>query len=307
MQSFRRFERSTVLMIALLVVAFLLATFDVRSESDGIGTTMREGAQTLFSPLQEVASGITRPVVGFIDAISDIASLREENDALREENAELQDQVQQFASIQSELDHLRDLNNLEVPGDLPTVPARIDSPGSSAFDLVRFIDKGSDDGISVGDAVIDEQGLIGRIDMVFRRSARVRLIIDPNVRVSVRDEVTSETGIVTGANEKDLNLRMFDSDVVRAGSVIVTAGSRFPPGIVIGTVVETATDDAGFGLNARVEPAVDLSRVDFVKVIVGYSPLDAEVEEEEVPDTPVDSESTETSTPPDEPATEETL
>jgi rod shape-determining protein MreC len=283
MQSFQRFDRATSLMIALLVVAFFLATFDVRSDGTGVGTTMRDGAQTLFTPLQDVASGVTRPVVGFIDAISDIASLREENEALRAENAILQAQVQQFDSIQSELDHLRELNDLAVPDDLPTVVARIVSAGSSTYDLVRYIDKGSDDGISIGDAVIDEQGLIGRVDIVFDGRARVRLIIDPNVTVSVRDELTSETGIVTGANEKDLTLRMFDADFVRAGTVILTAGSRFPPGIVVGTVIETASDDAGFGLVTEVAPAVDLSRLDFVKVIVGYSPLDAEIEEEPEP------------------------
>ncbi|MEA2001745.1 MAG: rod shape-determining protein MreC, partial [Actinomycetota bacterium] len=278
-----------------------------RSDGTGIGTTMRDGAQTLFTPLQNVASGVTRPVVGFIDAISDIASLREENEALRAENAQLQGQVQQFDSIQAELDHLRELNDLTVPDDLPTVVARIVSAGSSTFDLVRYIDKGFDDGISIGDAVIDEQGLIGRVDIVFDGRARVRLIIDPNVRVSVRDELTSETGIVTGANEKNLTLRMFDADVARAGSIIVTAGSRFPPGIVVGTVVETAADDAGFGLVAEVAPVVELSRLDFVKVIVGYSPLDAEIEDEPAPATRDDAPATPGSTTlPDEAATEET-
>ena len=139
MQSFQRFDRSTSLMIALLVVAFLLATFDVRSAGGGIGTTMRDGAQTLFSPLQEAASAVTRPVVGFIDAISDLASLREENEALRAENERLSAEVEQIAIIQSENEVLRELNDLEAPDDLPTVAARIGSPGSSSFDLIRWI------------------------------------------------------------------------------------------------------------------------------------------------------------------------
>lgn len=285
MQSFQRFDRSTSLLIALLVVAFLLATFDVRTTGGGIGTTMREGAQTLFSPLQEVASAVTRPVVGFIDALSDIASLREENEALRQENSDLQKQVDQFASLQAEIEHLREINDLTAPEDLPTVTARINSPGSSALDLVRYINKGSADGISVGDAVIDEQGLVGRVDVVFRRSARVRLIFDPNVTISVMDEVTSQSGLLSGDNDR-LILRVFNADEpVREGNVIVTAGSRFPPGIVVGTVKETAADDAGFGLDTEVIAAINPSRLDYVKVIVGYSPLDAEqpqlVEEEE--------------------------
>jgi rod shape-determining protein MreC len=283
MQSFQRFDRSTSLMIALLVVAFLLATFDVRSAGGGIGTTMREGAQTLFSPLQEGAAAVTRPVVGFIDALSDIASLREENDALRDENEELQTQVSQFASVQAELDHLREINDLVAPADLPTVTARIVSSGASTLDLVRFIDKGSNDGISLGDAVIDQRGLVGRIDEVFRSSARVRLIFDPNVTISVQDEVTSQTGLLAGDNDR-LILRIFNAEEpVREGNVIVTAGSRFPPGIVVGTVKDTAADDAGFGLDTEVIAAINPTRLDYVKVIVGYSPLDAEDEEPSEP------------------------
>jgi rod shape-determining protein MreC len=273
-------------MFGLIAIAFLLATFDVRSAGGGIGTTMREGAQTLFSPLQEAASGVTRPVVGFIDAISDIASLRDENEALRLENEQLRTEVQQFSSIQAELDHLMEINDLEVAGDLPTVVARIQSPGSSSYENVRFIDKGADDGVSLGDAVVDEQGLVGRVDEVFSRSARVKLIVDPNVTVNVRDEITNQTGLATG-NTLGLILRVFGAEEpIREGNVVVTAGSRFPPGIAVGTVSETATDDAGFGLVTDIRPAVNFSRLDFVKVIVGYSPLDAEPEEEEEEDEP---------------------
>jgi rod shape-determining protein MreC len=282
-------------MFGLIAIAFLLATFDVRSAGGGIGTTMRDGAQTLFSPLQEAASGVTRPVVGFIDAISDIASLRDENEALRLENEQLRTEVQQFSSIQAELDHLMEINDLEVAGDLPTVVARIQSPGSSSYENVRFIDKGADDGISLGDAVVDEQGLVGRVDEVFSRSARVKLIVDPNVTVNVRDEITNQTGLATG-NTLGLILRVFGAEEpIREGNVVVTAGSRFPPGIAVGTVSETATDDAGFGLVTDIRPAVNFSRLDFVKVIVGYSPLDAEPEEEEdepppADDVPIDGE-----------------
>lgn len=311
MQSFQRFDRSTTLTIILIITAFLLATFDVRSSGSGVGTTMREGVQTLFSPLQDGASAVTRPVVGFIDALSDLASLREENEALRLENEDLKSQIEQFDSLEAELQHLMEINDLEVAGDLSTVVARITSAGSSSFDHVRYIDKGSDDGITVGHAVVDEQGLVGRVDLVLDDRARVRLILDPNVEVAVLDQSTSQAGIIRGDNEKDLLLRMFAADEpARAGSVIVTAGSRFPPGLIVGTIVETATDDAGFGLVTRVESAVSFSRLDYVKVIVGYSPLDApSIEEEpadEPTDEPIDPDAPEDGEPPSEEGTEAT-
>ncbi len=282
MQSFQRFDRATTLTIMLIVVAFLLATFDVRASGSGVGTTMREGAQTLFSPLQDAASAVTRPVVGFIDALSDLASLREENEALRLENEQLMSQIDQIDSIEAELEHLMEINDLEIPNELPTVVARITSAGSSSFDHVRYINKGSDDGITIGAAVVDEQGLVGRVDLVLDDRARVRLILDPNVEVAVLDQSTSQAGIIRGDNENDLVLRVFEADEpARAGSAIITSGSRFPPGLMVGTISQTATDNTEFQLVTRVAPAVTFSRLDYVKVIVGYSPLDAPSIEEE--------------------------
>ncbi|MGA9597422.1 MAG: hypothetical protein WBV06_14780, partial [Acidimicrobiia bacterium] len=55
----------------------------------------------------------------------------------------------------------------------------------------------------------------------------------------------------------------------------------------VGTVTKTASDDAGFGLVTGVVPAVSFSRLDYVIVVVGYSPLDApSLEEQQNTDQP---------------------
>ncbi len=275
MYSFRRFDRSTFLLISLLVISFLLATFDVRAEGAGIGTTMREGAQTLFSPLQRAMSAATRPVVAFIDGISNIAGLRDENERLRDQVAKLDAQIRDQALLETRVAELEKLNGLEAPGELAAVSARIASPGSSDFDQIRWIEKGTSAGISVGDAVFDDRGLVGRIDVAFEDSARVRLLTDPNFGVGVRDTSTNETGIVEG-KITELSLKMFQAETpVEEGDLVVTSGSRFPPGIPVGTVSETAVNEAGFALVTTVDPLVEVSKLDYVKVIVGWSPLDA--------------------------------
>ena len=156
---------------------------------------------------------------------------------------------------------------------------------------MRFIDKGSADGIVKGQAVIDENGLVGRVDLVSERSARVRLLTDARLGVGVRDLETNETGWVEGQGASEaLRLEMFSAtEGVNEGDLIVTDGSRFPPGITVGRVVASAEPEAGFALFADVTPSVEFSRIDFVKVIVGWSPLNASteplVEQTVVPDT----------------------
>ncbi len=169
----------------------------------------------------------------------------------------LKAKLDQVASIEAELQHLKDINDLEDPGGLSTVVARIASSGSSSFDHVRYINKGSDDGISRGAAVIDEQGLVGSIDLVLAHRARVRLILDPNVEVAVIDQSTSQTGIVRGDNENDLLLQ----DIRRRG----TGQARqrrsdfrqpFPTGADRRHHYQDRLHDAGFGLVTGVAPAV---------------------------------------------------
>jgi rod shape-determining protein MreC len=129
--------------------------------------------------------------------------------------------------------------------------------------------------------VIDERGLIGRVDAVTPTIARVRLLTDPLVAVGVRIQETNETGVVSGLGKGTLRLEMFEATTpITEGAVVVTDGSRFPPGIVVGYVTRSADAQVNFVLETEVDPAARFSQLDFVKVIVGWSPLDAEIEPE---------------------------
>ncbi len=284
MYSFRRFDRSTTLFLVLLMVSFLIATFDVRSQGEGVSGSMREGAQAIFSPLQGAATAVTRPVAGFIDGLSNIAGLRDEVNRLRNENDALNAQILETASLENRIEELTRINDLEPPGQLPTVTARISSMSPTEFDQIRWIDKGSSQGVALHQTVIDEDGLVGRIDFVAPGSARVRLITDPRLGVGVRNLATNETGLVEGLADSDgtLQLKMFDAQKpVSSGDRLVTDGTRFPPGLSVGTVAAAADPEVGFTMVTTVDPSIRLSEIDYVKVIVGWSPLDVIVEDAE--------------------------
>jgi rod shape-determining protein MreC len=263
-------DRTTVLFIGLVVISFVLTTYDVQTAQVGqIGTALRNGAEFVFAPVQQVASSVTRPVVGFVDGVANLASLRDQNEDLRGQVAALEQQVADGESVAAELEELQKINNLVTPSGIDTVTARVYGVGPSGFDNIRGIDKGSSDGIGVGMPVVDEQGLVGRIDIVFTDSARVRLVTDPTVKIGVRVVRTNETGWVTGRGTGDPILEMFEADqTVSVGDRVVTEGGRFPAGLVVGAVAEGARSEAGFALRTTIEPIVDVGRLDFVKILV---------------------------------------
>ncbi len=276
----RRLNRVTVLFFSLLAIGFLIATFDVRSDGGNVANVMREGTQSIFTPLQKGVDWVASPVVGFVDGVANLAGLRAETERLQDRVRELEADAREFGAIEEQVIQLELIAGVDAPEELQTVTARIYASGPTAFDSVRYIDKGANDGIVVGQAVLDEDGLIGRVDLVSANDARIRLITDPIVSVGVRVQATNETGVVSGRGDGPLRLEMFRATLpVTEGDLVITDGSRFPPGIVVGSISDTAEAEVGLVLWSPVRPAAKFSQVDYVKVIIGWSALDADLQD----------------------------
>ncbi len=275
MFNLRRFDRSTSVFIGLLVISFLLATFDVRSQGTGASAGLREGTQALFGPLQRAAGFVLTPVVGLVDGISDLAGLREENELLKAQVRELERELADTATLRNQVAELEAINGLEPPEDLNAITARVVAASPSEFDFTRIIDIGTEDGVLRGMPVIDENGLVGRIIFVSDSFSQVRLVTDPSLTVGVRVKETNETGTVTGQGSGPLRVEMYGAkEPIEEGFRLVTAGSRFPPGIDVAVVTEASRSEASFTLTTRADPVIVVSKLDFVKVIVDWDPLE---------------------------------
>ncbi len=261
-------DRPTGVFIGLVVLSLVLVTVDLRASGVGVGGTMREGVQTVFTPVQRVVSAATRPVAGFFEDLSDIFSLRGENRRLRTEVIELERRLEEAEILEIRIAELEAILSLEPPDELDSVVAQVLAVGVSEFDHSRVIDRGRTDGITVDMPVVDEGGLIGRVVAVTDEVARVRLITDPSIRVAVRVERTGETGVLTGRGSAPMVLEMFNRDAaVVEGDILITADGRFPAGIAVARVLEPARSEVGFSLRTIAEPTAEVTRIDFVRVL----------------------------------------
>lgn len=267
----QRFARSTALFLSLIILSFLLMTFDVRSEGAGVTGTLRDGVRTLFDPVQSAVTAVVRPVADTVDALVNLAGLRTENDRLREQLEEANRILAETESIRAENDVLRQLLQLELPGELLTqsVVARVQAGGSSNFDFSVMLNRGADDGIAIGQPVVNLQGLVGRIDSVTNSSATVKLLTDPDHSVAVRLADSGLIGTAEGRGSGDLKFVSSRAEgPVDEGEVVVTFANRYPAGLLVGTVARSADVSAGSGLQTTIDPAVDFGRLDFVRVIL---------------------------------------
>ena len=262
-------DRPTGVFIGLIVVSLVLITVDLRASGAGIGGTLREGVQDVFTPVQRVVSAGTRPVAEFLEDLSDIFSLRGENRRLRDEVIELDRRLVEAENLQTRVAELEAILGVEAPAELDSIVAQVLAVGVSEFDHSRVIDRGRSAGITVDMPVIDEGGLVGRVISVTDDVSRVRLITDPSVRVAVRIERTGETGVLTGRGSAPMVLEMFNTDAaVVEGDTLISADGRFPAGIPVARVLEPARSEVGFSLRTTAEPTAQVTRIDFVRVLV---------------------------------------
>ena len=113
---------------------------------------------------------------------------------------------------------------------------------------------------------------MGRVVDVSRREATVLLVTDPSFNVGVRLADSGDVGVAHGAGSRQaLGVDLIDvATKVSRGEVVVTSGlqqSIFPPSIPVGRVKSASAKPGALQQDVRVDPVVDLRRLQFVRVL----------------------------------------
>jgi rod shape-determining protein MreC len=213
-------------------------------------------------------SVLSRPVQTVNDLMADaqdLVTLRSELTRLREENARLLSWQNVAQRLEAENKALRSFLNYQTGPQATFITARVVGDAGSAFVRSMLLNAGGRDGVKNGQAVMTADGLAGRITEVGDSSARVLLITDINSRIPVLVERTRDRAMLAGDNSRQPQLNFLPPGAtVQIGDRIVTSGhgGTYPAGLPVGVVVSVT--DAGA---VRVEPLVDWSRMEFVRVV----------------------------------------
>jgi rod shape-determining protein MreC len=147
--------------VLLLLTSVLLLTLDLRGNA--VLDAVRSGYNKVLEPFESAADVVTRPIRNAWRGITDYEDKAEEVERLREQlDAQRADQISAQATI-LEYNELLALNNLPALSDYENVVATVVGASPTNIDQVIEIDKGRDDGIDVGMAVVSRAGLVGKI------------------------------------------------------------------------------------------------------------------------------------------------
>ena len=234
---------------------------------------MRQAVSTGLSPLQFVARTPYWVGDGLSSTLSSRDALQTENAALERRVLELSQVTQQYSALKAENEDLR-----RLLGSKPRVPHEVlvaelvgVVPTGNTHQII--IDKGTDAGVQIGQAVVDAQGLLGQVVEVTAYTSRVLLVTDPAHAVPVQINRTGARSIAGGSGAID-RLMLEDLPItadVRKGDLIVTSGlgGRFPRGYPVGFVDSVLVEPTAAFAVVGVRPAASVGRSRHVLILFG--------------------------------------
>lgn len=200
----------------------------------------------------------------FDDRLLSRQEIEAENKLLRNQIRVQESRLQQMASLVAENLRLRQLmNSSEIVQDRVLVAELI---GISPDPLVHkvIVDKGSNDGIYVGQPLLDAFGLMGQVVSVTPYTAQVLLITDNSHAIPVQITRNNVRTVAEGVGDLyELHLRYVSSTMdIKEGDILVSSGlgGRFPVGYPVAQIEKITFDPGEAFATVIAKPAARLDR-----------------------------------------------
>jgi rod shape-determining protein MreC len=263
-----------VLILALLITVGLV----VASNLTGMSLPSMV-VQGVLTPIKAGANTLTNQAENIYDYIFRYEALKAENEALREEIAQMREDSNQAAAAIRENERLRDLLELtKAQEDFTLVDSYIISRSSTEWNSTFTLDKGSSAGIEVGMVAITANSeVVGLVTETGANYSVVKTVLDSSLEISATIASNGYSGMVQGGYSTGAEglLRMNylpSSAVIRNHDQVVTSGSTvYPRNLILGYVIDAGLSETGVAKYAILEPAADIDNLEQIFVLTGYA------------------------------------
>lgn len=182
-----------------------------------------------------------------------LALVLSENANLRKKLSEIQVFISQEKALSEEVFNL--------------TPAR-----PVGFFRFLVIDKGSDDGIKLNQAVVFKDNFIGLVKQVDPKKSKVILASDPDSRISAfsQSDAGRAKGILLGQFGSEMLLdKILHEEPIAVDDLIYSAGQELeiPRGLILGQVTEVIEKETQVFKQAKIKPVFDISDLDVVFIV----------------------------------------
>ncbi|MEM9495257.1 MAG: rod shape-determining protein MreC [Pseudomonadota bacterium] len=242
-----RKANSRFVLLLLMLVSVILLLSSLYSAQASVFRKAREGVIDAASPVLEFFAGPIAAVQGLTGGIADYFDVLEQNQALRQENAELRQWMNEALELRKTIAAYEGLQSYQAPPKATPIDAFVIGESNDAFTRSMIVNAGRGRNVETGQAVVDDDGLVGRVVETGARAARVLLLTDVQSRVPVYVEDADLEGILVGKTRGRPAISFTASsepqEVIPGQRVLTSgAGGVLPRGLPIGEIADEADD-----------------------------------------------------------------
>ncbi|MCC5851458.1 MAG: rod shape-determining protein MreC [Alkalimonas sp.] len=265
------FERGPSLRLRLFIVTLLSLGLMVVDRYTDSSTQLRSYLTTAVSPLIYIASLPQVVLTGASEQFMSHQRLLAENEQLRERLLRQSGTLQRLEFLQQENNKLRELLGSAPVAEGQRLVAEVMAVYSHPFSHQIVLNRGSNDGVTEFQPLIDDLGVLGQVVSVGPTSSRALLITDTTHAMSLRIERTGVSVIAEGLGQWD-RIRLVHlphSIDIQQGDRLVTSGldGRFPEGYPVARVSRIQRDLSQPFLQVQAEPFAQLDRIRYVLLL----------------------------------------
>jgi rod shape-determining protein MreC len=247
----------------LLIFAALSTVLLIADARFNYLNPLRQVAAAIVYPLQRIATApasIARRVGDFFVTHS---SLREDNARLRQENFTNAALLQQLKALAAENAQLRALIAARDRLQVKALAAEVLYTARDPFSRKVIIDKGLQDGVRAGQAVVDDRGVVGQVTRIYPWHSEVTLITDKGQFVPVQNLRNGLRAVLAGTgNDGALELRFIPLNAdFQNDDALVTSGidGIYPPGLPVARVSHVERNAAQLFARITCTPAAGVA------------------------------------------------
>jgi rod shape-determining protein MreC len=243
---------------------------------------IRFGLGYLTTPVYWVADIPMRVSFLIDDVFVSRTDLLEENDGLRANLLIAQRELQLLESLVSENNRLLALNEATrgINGDV--LAAEIINISPDPFSKRALINKGAREGVFIGQALLDANGLMGQVDEVLPFTAWVLLITDSHHVIPVEVNRNGERALVRGSSTAATELELVfvtQTQDIKAGDRLVSSGMGqiYPKNYPVAEIVSVFTDPGQDFATIKARPLAQLASTRHVMLVFNREEAQASV------------------------------
>ena len=254
--------RALIIIIAIIIIGMILDPF-------GWLQPFKDVVYRVSQPVTISLQRLSHNTGNFFTVLSSFRNLSLENEQLRAKNLELQAANTSLKEIEHENTLLKEELNFMQTSQLQLISALIIAKSPSGFVDTVILNRGTQDGVKINQAVVSHGFLIGQVKRVTVHTCEVLLITSNSSKIPALMQQSRGTGLLHGGLS-GLHLEDIQLDItIQPGETVISSslGKLLPQGIPIGTVKEVISSESDMSQAAAVTSPISFSSLEIVFIV----------------------------------------